>query len=280
MYEPSSRRRSDENRLSQSACCSSSVCSRAFYHQAKQNPWHPAIVADGQTLSYAELNQRANQIAHYLRSLSVHSNVLVGVCLPRSIDAIVALLGILKAGAAYVPLDSEYPMERLAYMIRNAGLSVLISNQTGLSALPSFSGTVINLDIEHDQLVAQPTDDLPLTGLNHQPAYVIYTSGSTGNPKGVVVEHQSLANLVQWHQKAYGVTPNDRATQFAGLSFDASVWEIWCHLSMGATLYLVPNEVRCNPTKVLPWLADQGITISFLPTPVVEMLWDFPSQIT
>lgn len=244
--------------------------------QARQQPDHPAIVVDRDTLSYAALNQRANQIAHCLHGLNVQPDALVGVCLPRSLDAIVAMLGILKAGAAYLPLDPDYPQERLAYMIEDAKLSVLISDEAYLQLLPPFTGTVLNLEGDSAQLAAQPTEDFLALPLPQHLAYVIYTSGSTGVPKGVAVEHHSLTNLVEWHQQAYDVTSHDRATQFAGLSFDASVWEIWCHLCAGATLYLVPNDVRQKPAVVLPWFAEHQITISFLPTPVVELLWGFP----
>jgi amino acid adenylation domain-containing protein len=250
---------------------------------AQLNPDALAVAFDGNRVSYGELNARANQLAHYLRRLGSGIESRIGIMMGRSTELVVALLGVLKAGAAYVPLDPDYPAERLAFMATDAGLELALTDKPVSVDVSSGSLRVINLDetwaeIEKEDSAAPPP---ALAGPDNL-AYVIYTSGSTGVPKGVCVSHRSLLNLVQWHREAFAVTPRDRATQIAGLSFDASVWEIWPYLASGASLHLPNEETRVMPERLRDWLVSEAITITFLPTPLAEqaLSLQWPPEVT
>ena len=241
--------------------------------QAKARPDALAVSAGGESLTYRELNERANQLARYLRKRGVGPERVVGLLLGRNLDLVVASLAALKAGGAYLTLDLSYPERRLRYMVEDSGAAVIVTRQETAGALELPRGAaVVCLDSEREELVRESTSDLGAKVSPGNAAYAIYTSGSTGEPKGVMVEHGSLAGLVEWHVEAHGVTPDDRATQLAGLGFDAAVWEIWPYLAAGANLHLVPEEARTWPAKLQQWLAEERITISFLPTPLAEDL--------
>ncbi|MFB2837167.1 amino acid adenylation domain-containing protein, partial [Floridanema evergladense] len=243
-----------------------------FEEQVEKTPDAVAIVFENQQLTYSQLNNRANQLAHYLRSLGVGADVLVGICLERSIEMVVGLLGILKAGGAYVPLDSEYPTERLRFMLEDSQVGVLLTNERTRERTLEYQGNLFCLDSDW-QLIQQWSQDNPIAQVQATNlAYVIYTSGSTGQPKGVLVTHQSLLNLVFWHQSAFKITSLDKATQLAGTAFDAAVWELWPYLTKGASIYLVKAETLHNPIDLRDWLISQKISISFLPTPLAEKL--------
>ncbi len=249
-----------------------------FEAQVERTPDAVAVVFDSEQLTYRELNIRSNKVAHYLQKLGVGSEALVGICVERSVELIVGLLGILKAGGAYVPLDPVYPCDRLTFMLEDADVSFVISHASLVDSLGQR--TVICLDKDWE-VIAQESDENPtndLTGDNL--AYVIYTSGSTGTPKGVAVEHRSLLNLVFWHQQAFAVSPKTRATQIAGVAFDACGWEVWPYLAAGASIHFPDEETRITPTRLRDWLLEQGITISFVPTPLLERLLalDWPNE--
>lgn len=238
--------------------------------QAHTAPEAPALTADGQTLNYRELNRRANQLAHHLKDAGIGPGSLVGVCLPRSLDLAVGLLGILKAGGAYVPLDPGYPLERKSFMLEDARISVLLTHGHLLRELPVDGQTIICLDRDKQLLQTQPEDepDVALTPNNR--AYVIYTSGSTGKPKGVEVSHANLLNLVYWHRRVYGVTAADRATQITSPAFDATGWELWPYLTAGASVHFLDEEARVSAPLLRDWLLEQQISITFLPTALAE----------
>ncbi|MCM0593872.1 MAG: amino acid adenylation domain-containing protein [Gloeotrichia echinulata DEX184] len=243
-----------------------------FESQVERTPDAVAVVFENQQLTYRELNQRANQLAHYLQTLGVRPEVLVGICVERSLEMIIGLLGILKAGGAYVPLDPNYPQERLSYMLEDAQVSVILTQQHLLEKLQQHQTQLVYLDTDW-RLISQLNQDHPLTAIQTTNlAYVIYTSGSTGQPKGVMVAHQGLLNLVFWHQQTFKITSLDKATQLAGTGFDAAVWELWPYLTAGASIYLVKPELLTSPINLRDWLISQKITMSFVPTPVAQEL--------
>ncbi|MBR8838801.1 MAG: amino acid adenylation domain-containing protein [Stigonema ocellatum SAG 48.90 = DSM 106950] len=243
-----------------------------FEEQCFSTPDAVAVVFVDQQLTYEQLNSRANSLAHYLKSLGVGADVLVGICVERSIEMVVGLLGILKAGAAYLPLDPEYPTDRLHFMLEDAQVSVLLTQQKLLDRLGQHQAKHVCLDTDW-QLISQSSQKNPITEAQASHlAYVIYTSGSTGQPKGVLIAHEGLLNLVFWHHRAFNITSLDKATQLAGTAFDAAVWELWPYLTAGASIYLVKSQLLSSLVNLRDWLISNKITISFLPTPLAEEL--------
>ncbi|MBD2790297.1 amino acid adenylation domain-containing protein, partial [Xenorhabdus sp. DI] len=226
-----------------------------FEAQAAQQPEATAVVFEEQTLSYGELNHRANQLAHHLIALGVRPDDRVAICAERSLELMIGLLATLKAGGAYVPLDPDYPAERLIYMLEDATPVVLLTQTAQRDKLSVSLPTVLLDHVLDDQdplLAAQPIDnpDAQVLGLTASHlAYVIYTSGSTGQPKGVMVEHRSLSNLITTQQNTLALSPDSRVLQFASNSFDACIWECCMALVAGARLYLakradlLPGEI-------------------------------------
>ncbi|HJR08153.1 MAG TPA: amino acid adenylation domain-containing protein [Pyrinomonadaceae bacterium] len=210
-----------------------------FEAQAAQTPDAVALVFQSEELSYRELNERANQLAHHLRSLGVGAEVLVGLCVERSVEMVVGLLAILKAGGAYVPLDPQYPQERLSFMLEDSGVSVLLTQKHLLDALPSTHAVVVDVDSESAGIAAHDKQNLVGTTTPDALAYIIYTSGSTGTPKGVSVEHRNVVRLVKANEYAR-LDANEVLLQLAPISFDASTFEIWGSLLNGARLVVMP----------------------------------------
>jgi amino acid adenylation domain-containing protein len=229
-----------------------------------------ALKAGAQSISYRDLDQTANQLAHHLLALGVGPESLIGLCLDRSVDSVVCALGILKAGAAYLPLDPAYPRERLVFMLNDSEPQVLITRRDIAQKLPAGEWLVLAIDRDRPLIDRYPTHAPVDAASAGDLAYVIYTSGSTGEPKGVEITHGSLMNLVTWHQQAFAVTPEDRASLLAGVGFDAAVWETWPYLSAGASLHLPDDEKRIAPELLRDWLVAEEITISFLPTVLAE----------
>jgi amino acid adenylation domain-containing protein len=233
-------------------------------------------------LSYEELNRQANQWAWRLRKLGIGREERVGICMERGMAMVVAQLGVLKAGGAYMPLDREHPAERLKYQIDDSGARVVIASSSSREKLEKLDGVqVLWEEEERDGLEQESWENPGWKADERQLAYVIYTSGSTGRPKGVEVEHGGLNNLVEWHQRVYGVGRGDRGSQLAGVGFDASVWETWPYLGVGASLEIAGEEERVSAEKLRGWLVEKKITISFLPTPLAEAVmrqgeWEAP----
>jgi amino acid adenylation domain-containing protein len=252
-----------------------------FAEQVERTPEAVAVVFEGEQLTYQELNARANQLAHHLQSLGVDPEVLVGICVERSLEMVVGIVGILKAGGAYVPLDPSYPLERLAFILEDTGVPVLLTQAQQVNKLPPHQARVVCLDTDWQAIASHSQENPTNTVTTDNLAYVIYTSGSTGKPKGVLVEYQSLLNLVFWHQQTFSVSPTDRATQLAGPAFDASVWELWPYLAAGASIYIANEQTRVSPVLLRDWLVFNKITISFLPTPLAEslLLLDWPVDV-
>ena len=240
--------------------------------QAAATPDAKAIAADDQTLTYRELNRRANQLAHFLQTLGVGPNALVGCCIGRSVDMVVGLLGILKAGGTYVPLDPTYPSERLSFMLEDAKVPLLVTQQHLRLSIRGIRTICLDADA---MILAQQSEAEPFSTVTADDlVYVIYTSGSTGRPKGVQIAHKSLLNLIFWHQHTFAVTPSDRATQVTSPAFDAAGWELWPYLSAGASVYLPDEDTRATPVLLRDWLVSRRITITFLPTPLAESAMD------
>src|SRR6266567_984376 len=197
-----------------------------------------AVISEREPVTYRELDERANQLAHFLHAHGLERGSLVGILLPRSLDAYVAILGVLKSGAAYVPIDPDYPLERIRYILENSNATGLIT-KSSLSSPGSFRGLIVQLDSENGSIENQSRTRLEHTAVgvrSHDLCYVIYTSGSTGRPKGVAVEHRNLCNLISGEQQIFQVKPTDRVCQIASLSFDLSVEEMWLAYGAGATL--------------------------------------------
>src|SRR6185369_10775022 len=240
--------------------------------RAAERPEALAVNDGASELSYGELNTRANLLANYLRSVGVGPETTVGVYLERSADYVTALLAVLKAGGAYVPLDTTYPIERVSAIVEDASLPLLVTREGLLDQLPSFWGTVVCIDADGENIEAAGDENPPNLAEPENLAYVIYTSGSTGVPKGVELTHAGLLNLVNWHREAYDIKHDDRATLVASPGFDASIWELWPYLAAGASLHVPDEERRLSPRALLDWLDAEGVTISFLPTPLAELV--------
>ena len=242
-----------------------------FAAQVERTPNAVAVVYEGQELTYRELHRRANQLAHSLQRVGVGPEVLVGLCVPRSFDMVVGLLGILKAGGAYVPLDPTYPRERLAFMLADSGLRVLVTQQRLFSELPATDAHVICLDRDGDAIagapIAAPSCAVSLNNL----AYVMYTSGSTGQPKGVAMSHRPLANLIAWQLRDMP-EPQPRTLQFAPLSFDVSLQEMFSTWCAGGTLVLIGEETRRDSAVLLDILARQRVERLFMPYVALQHL--------
>src|SRR5215467_7205581 len=248
--------------------------------QAAATPNAIALTHGTRSLSYQELDRRADRVAHALRSLGVGTDVVVGLYLDRSIAMIVGALGILKAGGAYLPLDPSYPRDRLAFLWNDAQAPILVTGQCLADTLPLRAAHVVALNPEGQVALNQIPDAVPVQAKASNLAYVIYTSGSTGQPKGVEITRGGLLNLVRWHHRAFGITRNDRASHLASLGFDAAVWELWPYLTRGASIHL-PDGVAVNdPEAVRDWLISEEITICFLATPLAErvMTLEWPAR--
>jgi amino acid adenylation domain-containing protein len=240
--------------------------------QSAATPDALALIDGDLSLSYQDLNQRANQLAHYLQTLGVKPNMLVGLCIERSIDMVVGLLGILKAGAAYVPLDPSYPSERLAFMLQNAEVSVLVTRLRSAALFSLQDTQVVCLDDDVLGLASMSTDNPASVASVDDLAYTVYTSGSTGQPKGVQITHRSLLNVVFWYRQTFAVKTSDRATLFFSPAFDVTGEDVWSHLTAGSSLYIIDESISFNPTAIRNWLVDKRITIANFPTVLVESL--------
>ncbi|MBJ7596570.1 amino acid adenylation domain-containing protein [Candidatus Nephthysia bennettiae] len=241
---------------------------------AAAGPDAPAVADWKGVLSYGELDARAGRLASRLQDLGVRRGDRVGLCLPRSRGFTVGALGILKTGAAYVPLDPGYPADRLSYMLADSAATVVVTAVDLAPRLLPGPWTLLDIEAASHPAATVPTSAAagPVETGPDDVAYVIYTSGSTGRPKGVEVTHGSLLNLVFWHRRAFAVSDSDQAMQVASPSFDAVVWETWPYLTAGATVHVPDETTRATPEALRDWMAERGITIGFVPTPVTEAL--------
>ncbi|WP_065261133.1 non-ribosomal peptide synthetase [Pseudomonas bananamidigenes] len=237
--------------------------------QTAAQPEALAAAFQGQRLTCTELNRQANALAHHLIGLGVQPDDRVALVARRGLDTLVALLAILKSGAAYVPVDPAHPAERLSYLLSDSAPVVVLTQRHLRDRLPLLNVPVIDIDTR-----AWPINDLnpDVPGLTAEHlAYVIYTSGSTGQPKGVMVEHRTLSNLVDWHCSAFELCAGRHTSSLAGFGFDAMAWEVWPALCAGATLHLAPSRDGGEDIDaLLEWWRAQPLDVSFLPTPIAE----------
>jgi amino acid adenylation domain-containing protein len=245
-----------------------------FEQQAAGRTEELAMVYNDERVTYGELNRRANQLAHHLRSLGVGPESHVGICLERSTEMVVAVLGVMKAGGAYVPLDPRYPLARLEYMLEDAQVEVLLTQESLLVTLPKHHATVTCVDTERETIARQSTGN-PSSGVTADNlVYIIYTSGSTGKPKGVLVQHGGLCNLTEAQLKTFDIQPNSRTLQFASLSFDASIFEIVMAWRSGATLYLTSEDLALPGAALAQLLREQAVTHVTLSPSVLAVMPD------
>lgn len=238
--------------------------------QARSSPDAVALINDDEHMSYHELNRRANQLAHRLRSFGVKPETRVAVCMERSPQMVVAMLAVLKAEGAYLPLDPAYPKQRLAFILQDAQAPLVLTEQKLAGKLPQDGPRVLLVDADWEFIEQESGENLSSRVMPHNLAYVIYTSGSTGEPKGVEISHSALLNLTYWHQADFNVSPNDRSSQICGVAFDATVWELWPYLTAGASIDFPDEPTRISPSHLQLWLISRGITIALLPTPLAE----------
>ena len=235
-----------------------------FEEQVQRTPQAVAVVYEGQSLTYAELNARANQLGRYLRKKGIGADALVGLCVERSLEMVVGLLGILKAGGAYVPLDPHYPAERLAYMLSDAAPAVLLTQGKLREDLLQSSAEVIALDEQWAEIaveeVAEPAI-LSSAACPHHLAYIIYTSGSTGEPKGVMVEHRNVTRLFAATEEHFGFNDQDVWTLFHSVAFDFSVWELWGALLYGGRVVMVPYLTARSPQEFYRLVCSERVTV-------------------
>ena len=244
-----------------------------FEEQVRCTPDAIAVTFEGHSLTYAELNARANQLAHYLRAKGVGPEVMVGQCMEHSWEVVVGLLGIMKAGGAYVPLDPNYPAERLAFMLQDSGVSWLLTQERLVGRLPESAAHVIRVDTEWEEIARDGSDKDLVTEIGPDSlAYVIYTSGSTGRPKGALLQHRGLCNFEQAQCHDFLVDKHSRVLQFASLGFDASVGEIFMALLSGATLCMAPRETLVSIPDLVQFIRAQKVSVATLPPSLLALL--------
>jgi amino acid adenylation domain-containing protein len=249
---------------------------KLFEEQVKRKPEAVAFVFEDQQMTYGELNRRANQVAHHLRSLRVEPGVLIGVCMEPSLEMIVALLGILKAGGAYVPLDPTYPKERLAFMLQDSGVPALLTQKRLLSGLPEHEARVICLDSDW-KLIANESDENPDSeAADGELAYVMYTSGSTGKAKGVLGLHRGAVNRFNWMWEAYPFEADEICCQKTSISFVDSVWEIFGPLLQGIPNVIIPDSVLKDPQHFLNSLTENDVSRIVMVPSLLRILLDIP----
>ncbi|HSU13785.1 non-ribosomal peptide synthetase, partial [Longimicrobium sp.] len=255
-----------------------------FEAQVERTPGAVAVVFDGQTLTYAELNARANRLAHHLRALGVGPDARVGICVERSVEMVVGLLGILKAGGAYVPLDASYPVERLRQMLEDSAPAVLLTHppQAATAALLSAGSAIPVLDLAAGEPWAvHPATNPGRDGLGAANlAHVLFTSGSTGRPKGVMLEHGSLVNRLAWMQDRYGMQPDEALLQKTPFSFDVSFWEFFWPLMVGARLVMARPGGHRDPAYLVATIRREGITTAHFVPSMLPLFLEHPESET
>ncbi|MBV9791230.1 MAG: amino acid adenylation domain-containing protein [Chloroflexi bacterium] len=267
-----------------------------FEDQVARTPDAPALVFEHSSLSYREMDQQANQVAHLLRKLGVTPNTLVSLCLERSLEMFVGMFGVLKSGAAFLPLDAQYPAHRLEYMINDSNISVMITNRAALPAIEALVASQpqqirVLIALDHTERPAwlpadvefynwadvadYPIDACPMLTTPEDLVYLMYTSGSTGQPKGVPIRQRNLVQFFQWNQDYFEFRGDDRIIQYHTISFDFSTWEIFEALLVGASLHIVSTEVARDVEALADYIAQHGITVLNMTPSQFTALADF-----
>ena len=247
-----------------------------FEVQVEKAPENIALIYEGKTLTYRQLNQQANQLAHYLIKLGVKPDSLVGICVERSFEMVIGLLGIMKAGGAYVPIDPNYPQDRINYLLENSQVSILLTQNQLLNILQKYKGLTVCLDSDWDKVTSENNNNPASKVTSNHLIYVIYTSGSTGKPKGTMNTHKGVLNRILWMQDQYQLTENDRVLQKTPFSFDVSGWEFWWPLMTGAQLVLAKPEGHKDPYYLVELITQQQITtLHFVPS-MLQIFLDCP----
>lgn len=241
-----------------------------FEKCAAENPDNQAVIFGNHHITYRELNQRANQFCHYLIANGIKPGDMVISSINRSINYIICTLGALKTGASVVPVDPGYPEQRVSYILEDTGAAIMVADNLENYSSIKEKYRIIDLTTELVRIFEEEDQNPPANSTATDRAYVIYTSGSTGKPKGVEISHGNLLNLVKFHVEYFGITDRDRASLIANVSFDASVWEVWPHLTSGASIYVVPPDIIGNRNQTKRWMVENEITRVFLPTPLAE----------
>lgn len=253
-----------------------------FEEQVIKTPDDPAITFNGHSYTYRELNSGANRVARMLIHRGIQADDCAGIMVKPSLDMVVGALGILKAGAAFVPIDPSYPEGRVSYILDDSGAKVLLT-QTDITVPAKFNREVMLLDghqgVETEDMSAVADGIAPaMETASNNLAYIVYTSGTTGKPKGVMVEHRSLVNLCYWHNEAFAVSEHDRSAKYAGFGFDASVWEMFPYLLAGANIHVIDESIRLDIVQLNEYFERHQVTIAFLPTQLCEQFMEEDNQ--
>ncbi|MDM8557191.1 amino acid adenylation domain-containing protein [Candidatus Parabeggiatoa sp. HSG14] len=243
-----------------------------FQAQVEKTPDNIAVIFEDQQLTYFELNSKANQLAHYLMNLGITTETLVGICVQRSLEMVMGLLGIQKSGGAYVPLDPDYPASRLQFILEDSKTPVLLTQNHLLAQLPVSQARVICIDDEWGQITIYPNQNPKRQSSPKNLAYIIYTSGSTGKPKGVMIEHVSLLNHMLWMQNTFALSAQDRVLQKTSFTFDASVCEFYAPLMVGGTLLVAKPKGHQEPTYLVKTIQKYNVTALFIVPSLLKML--------
>nr|QEO73591.1 AMP-dependent synthetase and ligase [uncultured bacterium] len=245
-----------------------------FAEQALRAPDAVALEHDNAVLTFAELDDRANRLAHHLVTRGVGPDVPVALCVERGFDMVIGMLGVLKAGGAYVPLDPGYPTDRIEFVLGDTGAPILLTHRPVVDRLVGVAAEVISVDDDWPAIARMP-GAAPVTAVTPQRlAYIVYTSGSTGTPKGVMIEHRSLVNLCTWYRNHYQVTSADRASQLVTPAFDPVALEVWGNLCAGASVAIAPEKALDDPADLVRWFADVAVTIAVVPAPRLDAVLD------
>jgi amino acid adenylation domain-containing protein len=247
-------------------------CHERFESAAMRRPGALAVVCGAERMTYGEFNARANRLAHYLGGRGVGPETPVAICLDRGLDMMVGLLGVLKAGGTYVPLDPAHLGERAAFILQDSKARILLTQERHLDALAIETCEVICIDREAERIERQPATSPPRLSTPDNAAYIIYTSGSTGNPKGAVIEHRGLSNVVTATIEAFDVDEDSRVLQFASINFDASIWQMFTALQAGATLYVASEEERRSGTGLVSLIERERVDTADLPPSLLGVL--------